>query len=140
MKTIFRVFSFSLCATSVIFTPTQSRGADAFATLAAITPRVTSGASSIFQHVIQNQLYFKCVRSHGQEAASGANAAAQAGTFITNSGTFITFDPPGSTFTSVRSMSPAGAITGSTRPELPWVPAEPMTYTGVGRGTGREYG
>jgi hypothetical protein len=121
MKSILRAFSFSLCASFVVFCPirasAQSRGADACAVLAGrITPgsamQVTPGAAFHIQQVIRSNLYFKCLQLHGQQAAPDPNAAAKAGTFITKAGTFTTFDPPGSASTFPRAINPAGAITG----------------------------
>jgi hypothetical protein len=121
-KAIFRIFSFLLCASFVVFCPirasAQSRGADACAVLAGrITPdipgQVISGPRlSTFQQLIRSNLYFKCLQLHGQQAAPDPNAAAKAGTFITKAGTFTTFDPPGSASTFPRAINPAGAITG----------------------------
>jgi hypothetical protein len=43
---------------------------------------------------------------YGQQTASGAEAEAKAATYIT-------FDPPGSTYTRPQAINPAGTITGS---------------------------
>jgi hypothetical protein len=125
MKAIFRVFSFALGATLVIFAPhasAQSRTADACAILAGRTTpgnarQVTPGTAFLFQQVIRDRIYFKCLLLHGQQAAPGPNAAAKAGTFITKAGTFTTFDAPGAgtaSFqgTAAAAINPAGAITG----------------------------
>ena len=116
MKPIFRIFSFSVCASLTFFwlpeASAQSSGADVCAFLAGrITPgnprQVTPGGSTIFQQVIQSQVYLKCLQSHGQQAARVAVAAAKAGTFTT-------FDPPGSLYTwNVVGITLAGAIGGS---------------------------
>jgi hypothetical protein len=101
---LLRVFLFSLCATLLIFWPphasAQSRGADACAFLAGkITPGISGQVApdprfSVLQQ-LRDRIYFKCLQSHRQQTAPGANAAAKAGTFTTKAGTFITFDAPG---------------------------------------------
>jgi hypothetical protein len=115
MKPLFGIFPFLLCASFIIFAPpspalAQSRGADACMALAAKitlgTPRkLASGASSIFQQISRDRVYFKCLQSRGQHAAPRASATAIAGTFTT-------FDPPGSTVTNPVGITPAGAIAG----------------------------
>ena len=102
MKAIFRVFAFSLYATLVIFSPphasAQSSGAGACAFLAAnITARFP-----VVQQVIQDQVYSKCLQSRGQIAVPGANAAA------INSGTYTTFDAPGSKDTNPVAINSRG--------------------------------
>ena len=106
MKAIFRVFAFSLCATLVIFSPphasAQSSGGNACAFLAAkITARFP-----VVQQVIRDQVYSKCLQSRGQMAIPGANAAA------INSGTYTTFDAPGSTVIYPVAINPEGEIIG----------------------------
>jgi hypothetical protein len=106
MKAILRVFSFSLCATLVIFSSphasAQSRSAGACAVLAAkITARFP-----VVQQVIRDQVYSQCLQLRGQIAVAGANAAA------INSGTYATFDAPGSTVTNPVAINSGGEIMG----------------------------
>ena len=106
MKAILRVFAFSLCATLVIFSPphasAQSSGGNACAFLAAkITARFP-----VVQQVIRDQVYSQCLQSRGQMAVPGANSAA------INSGTYTTFDAPGSKVIYPVAINPEGEIIG----------------------------
>jgi hypothetical protein len=106
MNAILRVFAFSLYATLVIFSPphasAQSSGAGACAFLAAkITARFP-----VVQQVIRDQVYSQCLQSRGQMAVPGANSAA------INSGTYTTFDVPGSTVIYPVAINPEGEIIG----------------------------
>lgn len=146
MKANFRVFSFSLCASFVIFWPAlasaQSSGANACAILAArITPDISRQVLSdprlsIFQQ-LRIQFYLRCLQSHAQQAATGANAAAKPGTFITKAGTFTTFDVrllPASTrrgrsreFTSMQVASSTASCGLATVPSPRSMPRVPLT-------------
>jgi hypothetical protein len=121
MKTIFRLFSFLVCATAVIpwllaNAYAQSTGPDTCAILAGrITPdfpmQIKLADHSILQQMFRNQIYADCLR--GQQGGLGETAPANAAANTKNAGTFATFDVPGSNITNPLAINPAAAVTGS---------------------------
>jgi hypothetical protein len=117
MKPLFGIFSFSLCATLVIFWPPpaseQSSAAGAGASACAIpaakllpeAPAATASnpRSALLRRFAHVRDYVGCLRSHGVRPASSQMAAAA---------TYVTFDVPGGVATSPTAINSVGTIAG----------------------------
>jgi hypothetical protein len=106
MKAILRILSFSLCATLIGLWPAgsmaQSGGLDpcAFPSPGNIFGFASGGAAARATIVKRT---IRCLQARGQLPATGAAGG---------SGSFITFDPPGSTHTNPSAIAPDGTVTG----------------------------
>jgi hypothetical protein len=106
MKTILRIFSFALWVILVGLWP-----ADAAAQVGGIGPCVSPSLGNIFGplpggaavRAAMIKRTIRCLRASGQAPATGAAAG---------NGRFITFDPPGSTFTNPSAIAADRTITG----------------------------
>ena len=106
MKTILRIFLFSLWAALIGFWP-----ADAAAQAGRLGPCALPLPGYIFgplpggaaSRAAMIKRSIKCLRASGEAPAAGAAAG---------SGRFITFDPPGSAFTNPSGIGPDGTVIG----------------------------
>ena len=121
MNSVHRLFSLLLCATTAMLwllanANAQSNDIKTCAILArSFTPNISMQIKAADQshQMIQREIYAACLQTRGKQGASRMTAPVQAGTDTTNAGTFVVFDPPGSTYTQPAAINPAGTVTGS---------------------------
>src|SRR6516164_3387774 len=65
-------------------------------------------ATDQFLQTIQSKIYAACLQARGKQGASRMTTP-PAGTNTTNAGSFVTFDPPGSTITNPDAINNSGA-------------------------------